>query len=134
MAVAGRTVPQALIDGIRNSDDAALQRGFKEFLPALVEETNRLGDNPPSVARIVENAVLKVITTAQPKDSPETIDAAFNAALKEAVTRDRSRRAAVQRFEHNEGVTAGGHAAAGGAIDADQLWTRIEHAREARKH
>src|SRR4051812_20120789 len=133
---ATRTIPQELLDGIRNSDDAAIERGFRAIFPSLIAEATQQTENPSSAALIVGKAFLKVMSAGKSIASLEQLDAAIHTAIHEAVVRDQSRRAGVHRFEHNEGVSAS-HASAPltpATVDVDQVWSRVKQANEALKH
>jgi len=131
---ATRTIPQDLLNGIRTGDDAAIERGFRSIFPSLLAEATPLAENPSSAGLVVGKAFLKVIASPENASSADTLDAALRAAIHESAVRDKSRRAAVHRFEHNEGV--GGHAAplTNATVDVDQIWTRVKQAREALKN
>jgi ferric-dicitrate binding protein FerR (iron transport regulator) len=135
-STAARTIPQDLLDGIRNNDDAAIERGFRAVFPSLLAEATPLAENPASAGPIVGKAFLKAISSPQNTISADTLNAALSAAIHESAARDKSRRAAVHRFEHNEGV-ATTHAAApltNATVSADEVWGRVKQAREALKH
>src|SRR4051812_34981920 len=103
-STAARTIPQDLLDGIRNGDDAAIERGFRAIFPSLVAEATQLAESPSAAGPIIGKAFLKVASSGKSIESMAALDAALHAAIHEAAVRDRSRRAAVHRFEHNEGV------------------------------
>jgi ferric-dicitrate binding protein FerR (iron transport regulator) len=138
MPTTTRSIPQDLLDGLHTSNDVAIERGFRELYPSLLAEaTAQLTDHPTAAPLIVEKAFLKVVGAASSIGSMPALDTALHAAIHDAVVRDRSRRAAVHRFEHNEGVaTSHGAAPVGAAPMAtvDQVWSRIQHSRDAMRH
>jgi ferric-dicitrate binding protein FerR (iron transport regulator) len=126
MAVTSHSIPADLVAAVRAGDDQVIERGFHSLFPALVAEADADLHDKASSSRVVERAFLQVMSGPPPADA-ESFDRALSQAIHQAVVREQSRKGALRRFDHNEGVTH--HASHAEAVDAATAWRHIKEAR-----
>lgn len=122
MAVTSHSIPADLVAGVRARDDQAIERGFHELFPSLIAQADADLHDKASAARVVEKAFLQIMSGDPPADAA-AFDQALSQAIHQAVVREQSRKAALHRFERNEGVAH--HAAHADTSDAASSWRHI---------
>ncbi len=113
-----------VLSGVRQGDERALERLFREHYDALIDEAKANLDDDSFAPRIVETAMLRTWQKRAEFETPLALENFLHEAVHEGAVRDKSRRAGLHRFEGHEGVAAhrsNGHAAA----TADDVWARI---------
>lgn len=132
MTVVTHTLPADLIAGLRDQDEAAIQRGFQELFPVLLQEADAELHDTAAAGRVVERAFVHLMSSDMTGAAPVDVDRELERSIRQAISRELSRVAALRRFEHNEGVThRDPHALA--PVDADRVWQRIQKALHAEK-
>lgn len=121
-------IPPDLMEGLRTGDEQALEQGFLALFPILVNEADEDLHDRSSASRVAERAMLQIIGAASPITSPESLGAALEQAMHQAVVREKSRLAALRRFDHNEGMDHREHHAPTD-VDPAKAWERFRHAR-----
>lgn len=113
-----------VLTGVRQGDEQALERLFREHFDALVEEAKAGLDDASHAPRVVETAILRAWEKHSTFETPKALEDFLHHAVHEGAIRDKSRRAALHRFEAHEGVhvaRANGHAAS----TVDESWQHI---------
>lgn len=123
-------IPRDLLEGFQTGDEQALEHGFLQIYPSLTSEVAGELDDSAATARVVERAFLHVLDDRRSITDADSLDHALHQALHSSVVREQSRRAALDRFEHNEGVTRRGRRSPAPQPDANQVWGRIQSARD----
>lgn len=111
---------------LKRGEDAALEQLFRARSDALREEAaGQLGD-AGSAARVVERIFVAVWKERATFETPSEVDEFLSQALHDAIVRERSRLAAVHRFEETEHV----HLANGRHLppSPDEQWNHISAA------
>ena len=115
-------VPSDLITGLRTGDEQALEHGFKKMYPSLLAEADSELHDLPAASRVVERAFLQMLSESAA--DPANANTSLDHAMHQAIAREQSRRAAIRRFDHNEGVAP--HAQhAGEAAGPQAAWQHI---------
>ncbi|MEO5569169.1 MAG: hypothetical protein ABIR92_11790, partial [Gemmatimonadaceae bacterium] len=128
MTVHTHTIPPDLMEGLRTGDEHALEHGFLTLFPELVREADDDLHDRASAGRVTERAMLQILSSREPISDPASFDAALEQAMHQAVVREKSRLAALRRFDHNEGMDHREHHSSG-EVDPAKAWERIRHAR-----
>ena len=113
-----------VLDGVRRGDEKTLERLFRSHFDALVEEAKAHLDDATLAPRVVETAVLRAWEKHESFETTASLEEFLHHAVHEGAIREKSRRAALHRFESHEGVhvnRANGHAAA----TVDEAWQHI---------
>lgn len=130
MTVLHHTIPADLMSGLRTGDEQALEHGFQELFPVLLKEADDELHDPASAGRVVERAFLQVIGDPEVATNSDTVARALEQAMHQSIVREKSRLAALRRFEHNEGVShRDHHTHAAGSSDPAHVWERIQQTR-----
>jgi ferric-dicitrate binding protein FerR (iron transport regulator) len=124
------TIPRDLVDGLLTGNETTLEHGFRELFPTLAHEAAEELQDSSSAGRVVERAFLRVLNEKSAITNSDSLDVALQRAMHDCVVREKSRRAALHRFEHNEGVQARkSPRIAVTSAETDQAWGRIQKAR-----
>jgi hypothetical protein len=127
MTVPSHAIPLDLVEAFRTGNDKALEPGFRALFPVLAIEAAAQLDDPSAAGRVVDRTFLRLWEQRDAITDADGLDLALRMALHESAVREKSRRAALHRFERNEGVTQKTpHATS--SIDADQAWERLQRA------
>ncbi|MFP5354552.1 MAG: FecR domain-containing protein [Gemmatimonadota bacterium] len=113
-----------VLSGVKLGDERALARLFREHYDALIEEAKANLDDAGHAPRIVETAMLRAWEKRGEFETPQALEKFLHESVHEGAVRDKSRRAALHRFEGHEGVhvrRGNGHAPA----SADEVWAHI---------
>src|SRR4051812_20575338 len=105
MTAATLTIPDGLLEGCHTGDEQAIEKGFRDLYPAMLREAAQATDDAATASRIVERAFLYLLQHSQSAPTAGDLEALLHTALHQSAVREQSRRAAIQRFEHNEGVS-----------------------------
>ena len=93
-----------LVYGLKRGEDAALEQLFRLRSEALRQTAIDELSDASSAARVVERVFVALWKARTSIETPGEIDAYLDRTLREAVVRERSRIAAVHRFEETEHV------------------------------
>jgi ferric-dicitrate binding protein FerR (iron transport regulator) len=116
-----------LVYALKRGEDAALEQLFRARSEALRQEAERELNDTFSAARIVERLFVSLWKVRDRFETGDEIDAFLSQALHEAIVRERSRIAAVHRFEETEHVHPhNGHRRESPSPDAQ--WSHISAA------
>lgn len=124
---------QRTIDRLRAGDESALEQLFRDSFPALREEAaTALGDEA-FAPRIVERAMLDTWSARETVSTPEALESLLHAAVHDESLRERSRRAAIRRFEMHDGHVPGARRPHPHALpeNADEAWRELSVALHA---
>jgi len=114
-----------LMTGFRQGDEKALERVFRSTFPMLVEEARTQLEDPNAAARMVENTFARAWNERAKFASAEQLQQFLHDTLHVSCVREQRRRAAIQRFETNEGVHGKASAAARPGPDVDTSWEHL---------
>jgi len=132
MSAAVPPVDRTVLAGLQHGDEGSLERIFREQFHTLTEEARaELGDGA-AAARVVERTFLAVWQERTSFETPEALETFLHRGVHEGAIRERSRRAAVHRFEAFEGVRAQSGASA--ATSVDEAWAHVAAALHAPAH
>jgi ferric-dicitrate binding protein FerR (iron transport regulator) len=93
-----------LVQALRNGDDAALERLFHERVESVRGRAARELENASSAARVTERVFIALWKERGSLQTPGDVEAALAELLKQHLVREKSRLAAVHRFEETEHV------------------------------
>lgn len=112
------TVPldREVLSNLRLGDEQALERLFRTNYPQLADKARAELDDPAVAPRVVEGAFLRAWAERAQFETPEALDHFLQRSVHEGAVREKSRRAALHRFEQREGVK---HVTASHAVPAD---------------
>ncbi len=119
-----------VLSAVRLGDESALERLYREHYDALIEEaTTHLGE-AGAATKVVESAILRAWEQHDQFETPTALENFLHRAVHDGAIREKSRKAALHRFEAHEGVhvTRGnGH----GAASVDESWRHVTAALHA---
>lgn len=116
-----------VLAGVRLGDESALERLYREHFDALVEEATTHAGEAGIAPRVVEVAILQAWERHEQFETPAALEAFLHRAVHDAAIREKSRRAALHRFEAHEGV----HVPRGNSharVDVDESWRHVTEA------
>lgn len=117
------------VDELRHGDEQALQRIFRESYAELITEAkSHLDDDDGAAARVVESAFVRVWEQHGSFQSADVLNVFLHSAVREGAVRERSRRAALRRFENNEKVHSKRPAANHAPSSVDEAWQHLDKA------
>jgi len=123
-------VDRNVLNGLQLGDEGSLERIFRDLFSALVGEARaELGEGAAAPSRVVERVFLQVWQESASFETPEALETFLHRGVHEGAVRERSRRAAVHRFEAFEGVRAQSGASA--ATSVDEAWAHVAAALHA---
>jgi transmembrane sensor len=127
MSDAFASMDRSAFDGFRNSDERALEQVVRHGFPTLAAVAAADAADDAAAARVIEGAFIEAWGERATFQSPESLETFLRQAVHRGAVRERSRRAALHRFEAHEGVTANAlpRNAAGAPLTADELWSRV---------
>ncbi|MDQ6829936.1 MAG: FecR domain-containing protein [Gemmatimonadota bacterium] len=112
------------LDGLHRGDEQSLERVFRDVAPALTAEANNELNQPASAAHVVENVFIRVWEGRSEWTSPEALETFLHEAVHTAAVRERSRLAALHRFETGAGAKM--PASSTSHVDTtDEAWSHI---------
>lgn len=122
------TVPidREVLTNLRLGDEQALERLFRTAYPQLADKARAELDDPAFAPRVVEGAFLRAWAERAQFETPESLERFLQRSVHEGAVREKSRRAALHRFEQREGVkpgTTGAHPVAD--LPVDQAWAHV---------
>jgi len=123
-------VDPSLLKGLQLGDEGSLERIFRDQYSALVEEARAELGEAPAASRIVERVFLHVWQERTSFDTPAALEAFVHRGVHDGAVRERSRRAAVHRFEAFERVRPQSGASAA-AASVDEAWAHVAAALHA---
>jgi ferric-dicitrate binding protein FerR (iron transport regulator) len=97
-------IDRAVLTGLHSGDEQALERVFRDHYAGLTSEARAELDDPVSAPRIVERAFVRVWEERDRFQTPDDLESFLHRAVHEGAVRERSRQAALHRFEAFEGV------------------------------
>lgn len=123
------TVPidREVLSNLRLGDEQALERLFRTNYPQLADKARAELDDPAVAPRVVEGAFLRAWAERAQFETPEALDHFLQRSVHEGALREKSRRAALHRFEQREGVkpgTTGSHAVPAD-VPVDAAWAHV---------
>ena len=117
------------VDELRHGDEQALQRIFRESYPDLITEAkSHLDGDGGASTRVVESAFVRVWEQHGSFQSADVLDLFLHSAVREGAVRERSRQAALRRFENNEKVHGKRGGASNGVATVDDAWAHLTKA------
>lgn len=117
-----------VLTNLRLGDEQALERLFRTTYPRLTDRARSELDDPACAPRVVEGAFLRAWAERAQFETPESLERFLQRSVHEGAVREKSRRAALHRFEVREGVKPGGtgaHAAACVDVPVDTAWAHV---------
>lgn len=118
-------IDREVLSSLRLGDEQALERLFRTTYPQLADKARAELDDPAVAPRVVEGAFLRVWAERAQFETPESLDRFLQRSVHEGAVREKSRRAALHRFEQREGVKPGTHHAATGDLPVDAAWAQV---------
>lgn len=122
------TIPidTTLFTNVRQGDEHALERLFREQYDVLCDAARAELEDPALAVPIVEGAFVKAWEQRAQFETPAAFERFLQQSVHAGAVRERSRRAAVHRFEEREGVhhVARPHAH-GAPLSADAAWAQV---------
>jgi transmembrane sensor len=124
-------IDRAALAGLQGGDEGSLERIFRDQFSALVEEARAELGEAAAASRIVERVFLHVWEERAKFETPEALATFLHRSVHDGAVRERSRRAAVHRFEAFEGVRPQSGARAATAASVDEAWAHVAAALHA---
>jgi ferric-dicitrate binding protein FerR (iron transport regulator) len=120
------TIPidRTTFTSLRDGDEHALEQLFRAQYEPLCEEARAELDDPALAALVVEEAIVRAWEERARCETPEAFERFLHQSVHAAAVRERSRRAAVHRFEEREGVHLKARAAHA-PPSVDVAWAQI---------
>lgn len=127
MSDAFASMDRSAFDGFRNSDERALEQVVRHGFPTLAAVAAADAADNVAAARVIEGAFVEAWSERATFESPESLETFLRQAVHRAAVRERSRKAALHRFEAHEGVAVNPlpRTAAGKPLTADDIWARV---------
>jgi len=120
-------ISNEVLAGVKQGDEHALEQLFREHYDALLEEARGHLDEGSFAPRVVETAILRAWEQHGSFETPMALEMFLHQAVREGAIRDKSRRAALHRFEAHEHVKVAHHAAPA-AVTTDEAWRHVSAA------
>jgi ferric-dicitrate binding protein FerR (iron transport regulator) len=120
-------IDREVLANLRLGDEQALERLFRTTYPQLTDRARAELDDPACAPRVVEGAFLRAWAERAQFETPESLERFLQRSVHEGAVREKSRRAALHRFEQREGVKPGGTGAHHAAADVpvDTAWAHV---------
>ncbi|HSJ63614.1 MAG TPA: FecR domain-containing protein [Gemmatimonadaceae bacterium] len=115
-----------LVRRLHDGDDAALEQIFHTRVESVRAHATRELDDPRSAARVTERVFVALWRERERLDSVGDVEAALSDQLAQQIAREKSRLAAVHRFEETEHVHLDSKDRA--APTEDVLWSHVNSA------
>ena len=128
MSDAFATMDRTAFDGFRNGDERSLEQVIRHGFPTLAAVAAADAADDVAAARVIEGAFIEAWGERATLQTPESLETFLRQAVHRGAVRERSRKAALHRFEAHEGVkpvNALPRTAAGAPITADEIWSRV---------
>ena len=127
MSDAFASMDRSAFDGFRNSDERALEQVVRHGFPTLAAVAAADAADDTAAARVIEGAFMEAWSERATFQTPESLETFLRQAVHRGAVRERSRRAALHRFESHEGVAVNAlpRNAAGAPLTADDIWARV---------
>ena len=127
MSDAFATMDRSAFDAFRNSDEHALEQVVRHGFPALAAVAAADAADDVAAARVIEGAFIEAWGERASFQTPEALETFLRQSVHRGAVRERSRKAALHRFEAHEGVTVNAlpRHASGAPLTADEVWTRV---------
>jgi ferric-dicitrate binding protein FerR (iron transport regulator) len=97
-------IDREVLVNLRLGDERALERLFRTSYPQLADKARAELDDPASAPRVVEGAFLRAWAERSSFESPEALERFLQRTVHEGAVREKSRKAALHRFEQHERV------------------------------
>lgn len=97
-------IDREVLLNLKLGDEHALERLFRNSYPHLADRARAELDDPASAPRVVEGAFLRAWSERATFESPEALERFLQRTVHEGAVREKSRRAALHRFEQHEKV------------------------------
>jgi transmembrane sensor len=113
-----------VLSAVRLGDESALERVYREHYDALIDEAVTQLGGTGSATKVAETAILRAWEQHDQFETPEALEAFLHRAVHDLATREKSRKAALHRFESHEGVhltRSNGH----GTLSVDESWRHV---------
>ncbi|MGZ8376340.1 MAG: FecR domain-containing protein [Gemmatirosa sp.] len=121
-------IDREVLTNLRLGDEQALERLFRSSYPQLADKARAELDDPSFAPRVVEGAFLRAWAERAQFETPESLERFLQRSVHEGAVREKSRRAALHRFEQREGVkpgATGAHHAAPADVPVDAAWAHV---------
>jgi ferric-dicitrate binding protein FerR (iron transport regulator) len=118
-------IDREVLTNLRLGDEQALERLFRTTYPQLADRARAELDDPSCAPRVVEGAFLRAWAEREQFETPESLERFLQRSVHEGAVREKSRRAALHRFEQREGVKPGTHHAAHADVPVDAAWAHV---------
>ena len=118
--------PTDVLAALRQGDEQALERLVRDRFASLnAEAVAELRDDPTGAPKVVERAFIRVWEARDQLDTPEKLEEFLHASVHEAAVRERSRRAARQRFENHHHVHSNGQSHGPTSETPEEAWQHV---------
>lgn len=114
-----------ILTGVRQGDEQALERLFREHYDALIAEATPHLDDASSAPKVVEGAVLRAWERHADFGSPAALEQFLHAAVHEGAVREKSRRAGLHRLESHEGKPHVARSHVAPISTVDEAWAHL---------
>ena len=121
-------IDNAVLVGLQQGDEGALERLFRGNYDALLEEAKSQLDEPGFAPRVVETAILRAWDKHGEFLTPAALETFLHHAVHEGAIREKSRRASVHRLESHESAHVHRPAAPAHIPTVDEAWTHVASA------
>jgi ferric-dicitrate binding protein FerR (iron transport regulator) len=118
-------IDREVVTGLRSGDEHALERVFRDHYVALTTEARAELDDPVTAPRVVERAFVRAWAERDRFQTPDDLESFLHKTVHEGAVRERSRQAALHRFEAFEGVHVNKEGAAKEAPPVSDAWAHV---------
>jgi transmembrane sensor len=132
MGPTSQPIDRDVLTGFRAGDESSFERLFRERFAALTDEAKQqFGDTHGPAPKVVERAFVRAWEERARFETPESLDTFLHASVHEQVVRERSRIAALHRFEGHDALHGAANAPRNGAarviepIPLDEAWKHV---------
>jgi ferric-dicitrate binding protein FerR (iron transport regulator) len=120
-------IDNAVVEGLRLGDEAAFEKLFREHYTALINEALAAFDDPAAASRVVETSFVRAWRRRAELATPGDVENFLRTSVHDGAVRERSRIAAIHRFESHEGARKSAPNAAK-MVPVDTAWAHVSAA------
>ena len=125
MPVTFAPITDEVLAGVRQGDEGALERLFREHYIALRDEATSTFDDASSASKVVETAMLRAWDRRGDFQNPAELEAFLHSAVHEGAIREKSRKASVHRLESHEAVPHVARKHETATVTVDDAWGHV---------
>lgn len=118
-------ITDEVLAGVRQGDESALERLFREHYDALCDEATSALDDASSAPKVVETAMLRAWERRAEFQNPAELEAFLHGAVHEGAIREKSRKASLHRLESHEAVPHVSRKHDAAPISVDAAWAQV---------